>query len=287
MVSMILRIALSVLLSTACAAAAQETVAFSSVDADLTDGRPTALTGLLFKPSGDGPFPALVALHGCSGLYGRRGSLMEREAAWAETFVARGYVVLFPDSFRPRAVTNGCADGAPGARPWAERPRDLYGALLFLQAQPFVIAERIGLIGWSHGGGSVVFAIQTDNTARPAALPKGDFRAAVAFYPALCNSRHLGITWTTAVPFLLEVGAADDWTPAQPCVDIVERAIGRGVPIEIKVYPGAYHDFDWPGRELRTMTPRAGVTVHVGVDAAARQDALQRVPEFFDRYLKE
>jgi dienelactone hydrolase len=265
---------------------AQESVSFLSLDARVTGGAPTTLRGLLFRPAGDGPFPAVVGLHGCGGLFNRQGKLVGRETAWAETLTERGYVVLFPDSFGPRGVTSACADGRSLARPWAERSSDVYGALRYLQSLPFVIGERVGLIGWSHGGGTVLFAISATGTARPADLPKGDFRAAVAFYPGWCKAAFLGGGWTTAIPFLLEIGASDDWTEAAPCVETVQSAIAHGAPARMMVYDGAFHDFDWPGMELHSMTPRPGKIVHTGLNPEARADALTRVPAFFDGYLK-
>jgi hypothetical protein len=92
--------------------------------------------------------------------------------------------VLFPDSFGPRDVATDCEGRV---RAWVERSYDAYGALRYLQAQSFVIGERIGVMGWSHGGGTVIFAIAPSSIARPADLPEGDFRAAVAFYPAWCS----------------------------------------------------------------------------------------------------
>jgi dienelactone hydrolase len=174
---------LSLLFMTSHPALAWENVFFPSLDGPLTGGKPTQLHGLLMKPDGIGPFPAIVALHGCNGLF-KGGTLVAREAAWAHLLTSHGYVVLFPDSFGPRDVTSDCEGRV---RAWAERSYDTYGALRYLQAQPFVIGERIGLMGWSHGGGTVIFAIAPDSIARPADLQKGDFRVAVAFYPAWCS----------------------------------------------------------------------------------------------------
>jgi dienelactone hydrolase len=223
----------------------------------------------------------VVALHGCTGLYDAQGQLVAREAAWGQVLTARGYVVLFPDSFGPRGVVRDCEGRV---RPWAERSYDAYGALRYLQSQSFVIGERIGLIGWSHGGATVTFAIAPTGTARPADLPKGDFRAAVAFYPAWCW--FLGVEWTTAIPLLLEIGASDDSTPSGPCVERVQSAIDRGAPARMKVYDGAFHDFDWPGDKLHSVTTPSGRTIHYGEDEEARADALARVPAFLDSYLK-
>jgi len=266
------------------AAQAQEVVSFASLDGDLTRGTPTSLQGLLFKPAGPGPFPAVVGMHGCGGLFNRQGQLVARERAWAEILTSRGYVVLFPDSFGPRNVVHACADGGPNARPWAERSDDAYGALRYLQSQPFVIGERIGLIGWSHGGGTVAFAVARVSKTRPLILPKGDFRAAVAFYPGWCSA--FGKNWTTTIPFLLEIGASDDWTAAGPCVKSVKSAMKRGAPMRMMVYAGAFHDFDWPGMTVQITTPRLGKTVHTGMNPEARADAVTRVPAFLDEYLK-
>ena len=79
---------------------AAEIVSFPSLDAPVTGGKPTTLRGLLMKPDGIGPFPAIIALHGCKGLL-KDDALVTREAAWAELLTSHGYVVLFPDSFWP------------------------------------------------------------------------------------------------------------------------------------------------------------------------------------------
>jgi len=260
---------------------AAEVVSFPSLDDALTGGAPTLLRGALSRPAGAGPFPAVVALHGCSGLFDKQGDLVAREAAWSALLTARGYVVLFPDSFGPRGVASDCEGRV---RPWAERSYDAYGALRYLQAQPFVIGDRIGLVGWSHGGATVTFAIAPTQMARPADLVKGDFRAAVAFYPAWCWL--LGADWTSAIPFLLAVGTADDSTPAAPCIARVQAAIDRGAPAQMKVYDGALHDFDWPGDTRHSVTTASGRIVHYGESEEARADALARVPAFLDRYLR-
>jgi dienelactone hydrolase len=263
------------------AALAQERVSFPSLDGALTGGAPTLLSGLLLKPAGAGPFPAVVAMHGCTGLFDKQGELVAREAAWGQVLNARGYVVLLPDSFGPRGVASDCEGRV---RPWAERSYDAYGALLYLLSQSFVIGERIGLIGWSHGGASVNFTVAAASMARPADLRQGDYRAAVAFYPAWCW--FLAANWTTTIPLLLEIGALDDSTPAPPCVARVQSAIDRGAPAQMKVYDDAFHDFDWPGDKLHSVTSPSGRTVHYGENDEARTDALARVPAFLDSYLK-
>ena len=173
------RLAFAVLLAAGSAARAQERVHFPSDDADLTKGPATEIPAYLFKPLGAGPFPAVVGMHGCGGLFNAQGRIEARAIEWSAVLNARGYAVLYPESFAPRRASGGCVGGGPAVRPWNERPRDAYGALAYLQSLPFVIGDRIGLMGWSHGGGTVLFTIDRSSPARPAALPKGDFRAAV------------------------------------------------------------------------------------------------------------
>jgi hypothetical protein len=62
---------------------APDKVRFPSQDADLTGGSPTIIDGYLFKPVGQGPFPAIVALHGCSGLFTGSGRFQRRDLDWA------------------------------------------------------------------------------------------------------------------------------------------------------------------------------------------------------------
>jgi dienelactone hydrolase len=50
----------------------------------------TVLTGFLFRPTGAGPFPAIVALHGCSGPGAASRELSKRHADWAERLVRAG-----------------------------------------------------------------------------------------------------------------------------------------------------------------------------------------------------
>ena len=171
---------------------------------------------------------------------------------------------------------------------YRKRPKDAYGALWYLQAQPFVRGDRIGLAGWSQGGGATLFSIAAQSLGRPSALPQGDFRAAVAFYPGGCNEARQPAPWTSAIPLLVLMGAADVWTPMAPCKTFLDGAIARGARIETQIYPGAYHAFDAPNlprRELPDYRTRAGVVPIVATDAAARADALVRVPAFLARFL--
>jgi dienelactone hydrolase len=270
------------------AAPAQEVVHFPSLE-DNGPGQPsTVLDGYLFRPAGEGRHPAIVGLHGCSGMFSRAtGMISQIYRQWADELTRRGYVFLLVDSFGPRHHGEMCSMSGFDMGLYRQRPRDAYGALWYLQAQPFVRGDRIGAVGWSQGGATVLNSIGTQSLGRPAQLPQGDFRAAVAFYPGACNdARQPG--WTSTIPLLVLMGAEDVWTPAAPCQAFLAGAAGRGARIETQLYPGAYHGFDAPNqprRELPDYRTRTGVVPIVGTDPAARQDALTRVPAFLAPYL--
>jgi len=251
---------------------------------------PTPLDAYLFKPRVDGRHPAVVLMHGCGGLLTSTGRMNSRQADWTARLVGLGYVVLAVDSFSPRGIDRMCSQQRFRLAVYLERPKDAYGALRYLQAQPYVRPDRIALIGWSQGGGVVLLSVREDSLGRPRDLPHGDFRAAVAFYPASCRDGAHRVPWKGTLPLLVLIGEQDNWTPTGPCKEFVARAAARGSDVRIHVYPGAYHDFDWPGLPVRARPENrtaSGVVPTVGMDPAARADALARVPEFLAKHLRE
>ena len=250
----------------------------------------TTVDGYLLRAGGDGPRPAVVLLHGCGGLFSvSTGQMSARETDWARRFVAMGYTVLMIDSFSPRGITHMCAPALFKQDIFLQRPKDAYGALRYLQAQPYVRPDRVAMMGWSQGGGVTLLSVREDSLGRPPELPHGDFRAAVAFYPSVCRTSAHRLPWTSVIPTLVLIGELDNWTPAGPCREFADAVATRGSPMQIRVYPGAYHDFDWPDmplRELPAYRTTAGVVPMVGMDPAARADALTRVAQFLKARLE-
>jgi dienelactone hydrolase len=256
------------------AAAASETVTFRG------DG--LTLRGVLYRPSGAGPFPAVVALHGCSGLYGKDGGLSPRHSDWAQRLSAQGFVVLLPDSFGARGAESQCRTRDRVTRPSRERVADAFAAKTYMQSRPDVKPTAVSLLGWSNGGSAVLHAVDRQDGPRDG---KPDFARAVAFYPG-CRIPAERASWQARIPLLILMGAADDWTPAAPCQELADAR--GGAPVSLKLYPGAYHDFDNPDspvREVRGLayTAKGGGSAHTGTDPAARADALKRVPAFLAR----
>lgn len=264
-----------------------EKITFPSTDSDLCNEKPTMLDGYLFRPEGKGPFPAIVGLHGCSGLLTHRGKLTRNVLGWGQRLAGLGYVVVFPDSFNPRGASEVCTrKDRAGFAPEKERTKDTYGALLWLQSQPFVRKDRIGLMGWSHGGSTLLAAIY-------APLPQAaasDFRVAIAFYPG-CTRSARNYNWQPRAPLTILIGNEDDWTPAPPCQSLIERSKSRGLKADIVVFPDAHHGFDAPDSPIKTRTVanngRSDGIVTVGTNPKARVAVLELVPTILEQYLRD
>ena len=278
-----------ILLVAASAAPAQTSVNFTSLDGT------TNLVAHLGRPDGDAPRPAVVLMHGCSGLLNAKGRILGLYRAWARALAVQGYVTLTVDSASPRGFGQTCSATPDRLTMWRDRPKDAYAALQYLQAQPFVRGDRVGLIGWSQGGGVVLLTINDKSIGRPADLAT-DFKAAVSFYPGACAERlqtkpFTAVEpngWTTQVPLLTLFGEADTWTPFKPCEQFISAAKARGNPVELKSYPSAVHAFDAPNlerRELPAYRTGNGPVPVIGTDREARSDAFVRVLEFMKLHL--
>jgi dienelactone hydrolase len=292
LLSLLPRSLIALLLSVVTTAAvAQETLHFTSLD------RATDLTAYLSRPEGDAPRPALVLMHGCSGLVNSDGRIRGLYRAWMRALVVQGYSVLAVDSATSRGFGETCSAGPARTTMWRDRPKDAYAALQFLQAQPFVQSDRIGLMGWSQGGGVVLLSINDRSIGRPEKLAH-EFKAAVSFYPGACSdmvqskpfTRVEPQSWTAPVPLLVLFGEADTWTPFAPCEAFLAAAKARGNQIELKSYAQAVHAFDAPNlarRELPQYRTENGPMPVIGTDRDARIDAFVRVLEFLKARLEE
>jgi dienelactone hydrolase len=276
---MLLRTAF-VLSALALAAPAAGAPASSPEKVRITGG-PVVLPGLLYKPAGNGRFPAVVALHGCGGLFQGGSTPEARHDSWGRHLASKGFAVLFPDSFGPRGLRSQCRvrDRLVSA---AGRVPDALAAVRWLESRDFVRKGAVSLLGWSNGGTTVLHAVQ--QTQAESGDERG-FARAVALYPG-CRAIAARGGFRSSVPLLILVGDIDDWTGADPCRDLATQATAAGgPPVEVVAYPGAHHDFDHPDMPLTTRhglayTASGTGEAHAGTDPTARADALERVPAF-------
>ena len=262
----------------------------------------------LLKPAGEGPFPAVVVVHDCSGV-GRRSSGSPRR--WANRLVPQGYVVIIPDSFTPRGFPEGvCTNNKAQAASAYVRAGDARAALAYLRGLPYVDGAHIGLMGGSHGGSTTLAAMVdpgVDPGVTPGADRRGGFAAAIALYPGCgatygqwrairrggAGGPHVSFsgTYKPAAPLLILIGEKDDWTPAAYCRSLADAAQLAGYPVSLKVYPGAQHSFDSNFKltynaERNNPNKPDGRGATTGGDPQAWADAEKQVAAFFGKYLK-
>jgi dienelactone hydrolase len=261
--------ALAILLSVLVAAGAEaQTVRFPSVAVGTVEAGPE-LTGWLYRPSGDGPFPALVLAHSCGGV-------LPHTEMWGRLLASWGYATLAPDSFGPRGEKNVCGRGRVVSS--QTRVADVAGAIDWLNAQPFVRRNTIGLIGHSHGGGTTMRSVQGGF-----GLAQRGLRAAVAYYPGCLPQFDRNV----AAPLLILIGDKDDWTPAEDCRRLQAAGFVQPALVEAVYYPSAYHSFDNRLVGDRTITVADGKSHRLVYDTVAGPDAEARTRAFFEKYLKQ
>nr|WP_244429857.1 dienelactone hydrolase family protein [Rhizobium leguminosarum] len=186
----------------------------------------TPLLGYLSRPQGDGPFPAVVVMHGCDGM---RPSVKD---LWPKRLVSWGYVVLVVDSFTTRNIQDTCRSALP------DPVFDAYGALNFLSKSSFVDTRRVALMGFAAGGSATLEATKIEGNEQ---LMDHKFRAAVAYYPICAASQG-----DATVPTLILSGDRDNWSPAERCRKRLAGVGDDAPPIALNLYKGVYHNFDAP-----------------------------------------
>jgi dienelactone hydrolase len=221
----------------------------------------------LYLPPGDGPFPAVVVMHSCSGI-------TDNTRTWATRLVNWGYAALIVDSFGPRNSRSVCEN--VDSIPTRVRAQDAHNAATYLRTLPNIQAERIGIIGFSHGGSSTLWAaigveIPVDRGGHP-------FQAGVAYYPG-CSGRAIVGPYVTDV--LILTGKNDTWTPADLCLKTVAARTNDTRPPTIKVYPGALHSFD-----LGTLPTLTSSGHMIGGNPEAAADSFVMTKAFLDARLK-
>jgi len=256
-------LALLCVLLCAVGSARAETVHFASAAVGTVSAGPE-ISGWLVKPSGPGPFPAVILAHSCAGVN-------PHTNAWATRLVGWGYLVLAPDSFNPRGTNAVCT--TPNIVTPNMRVADIAGALDFLAARPDVMKGHVGVIGHSHGASTVMRSLQQSFD-----LGARGLRGGVAYYPGCSPAFNAGI----GLPLLILIGEKDDWTPADACRRLQPV---RPELVQIVYYPNAYHSFDAQNRD-RNVPGVAGKTHHLAYDPAAAPDAEARARAFLDKLLK-
>jgi dienelactone hydrolase len=217
-------------------------------------------------------------MHSCSGI-------TDNTRTWAGRLVGWGYAALIVDSFRPRNVNEVCSSTSTMSNPRPIlRAQDAFNAAIYLRTLSIIQPDHIGVIGFSHGGSTALYAalasgVPTDRGGRP-------FQAVVAYYPG-CLRKVRGepekILGEPASDVLILIGTDDDWTPAADCLKYVELQSGfpHAPAPTIKVYPGALHSFDLAGLPMLSSSGHM-----IGRNPEAAADSFVMTKAFLDARLK-
>lgn len=203
-------------------------------DAQATGGRPVKfqgadreLSGTLFEPSGAGPFPAVVEIHGING-----------QAEWdfetGRRLAAEGYVTLAVDLFGRRSRDYG--DGLRQRDRF--RPRvadDLRGAVSYLTSLKNVLPDRIGALGWCMGGGYALLLAVAEPT----------LAASVVYYGPVTPPPGPSIDDLAKIraPVIGFFGQEDTSIPLTSIKMWANNMRDAGKHLELHIYPDAGHGF--------------------------------------------
>ena len=237
------------------------------------------------KPTGTGPFPTVIILHGAS------------DFAWYDHFKnvaaklnTAGFATVFVDSYAGRGISGPALRGGTLLPP--ERAGDLLVTLDWATRQPWVKQGAVGTLGYSHGAATIMDAlILAPPKRKPVGLTdtpsKGitPLSAAVLFYP-WCSSDVVGIEltkaydedWSVDVPLLAFLPENDMVSDMDICTNTLNRHKAKGLSVTAIDLPGVGHTFD-----QKTDDHGNPMDVH---DAKASEMAYVKTIEFFKAKLK-
>jgi dienelactone hydrolase len=226
-------------------------------------------------PSGDGPFPTVVAFHGCGG--------MDLGAIdWMDYLNSNGYATVLVNSSEPRGLSP--EQVCSGLRLWgSERAGDVLVASFDVRKLPFVDENRLVLLGWSHGAWAIMDLLAMNpptelptNLRRAPSQVLAGVRGVVLFYPFCgfpAKARKGG--WQQDLPVLMLMAGKDPILA--PCLRVASVLRERNDSVITHVYPDANHAFDMREEDL------AGTGLRPHFESMV--DARRRVEEFLEDVL--
>ena len=179
--------------------------------------------------------PAVVALHGAGGNVAG----MER---YASALAAEGFAVYVLHYFDRTGTVS--ADKPAIFRNFPVWMKTLWDAISFVETQPQVDRSRIALLGFSLGAYL--------SLATSAIDPR--VRVVVEFFGGM--PKEMNLFMRRLCPVLILHGEADATVPVAEAYHLQKLLEKKGVPYEMKIYPGEGHGFEseiWRDAGLRSL----------------------------------
>ena len=196
---------------------------------------------LSFPDAARDRYPAVVIVHGLGGY-------LESNEGWhAAEFRKVGFATLTYDSPTARSIRQGLSTGSRGGSPWASAVAEAYAALTLLAGDPRIDASRIAIVGFSFGG-EVAHLAAFERLRAALVAGQNRFAAHVSYYPAGVNGVAAAPGAYTGAPILMLLGEKDENLPVAKAEEYLTyaRSAGAAPPIDVSIYPGAYHAWTVP-----------------------------------------
>ena len=197
-------------------------------------GKPIRIDAYL--PESAGAFPAVIALYGSGG--GVSG--MEQSAS---LLAAQGFAVYVLHYF-DRTGTTQALDKQTISRNFLAWGKTVWDAISYVERQPQVDVDRIGLLGFSLGAYLALSVASVDSRVK----------AVVEFFGGM--PKEMKFFMRCLCPVLILHGDADPTVPVEEAYHLQKLLEKKEIPYEIQIYPGAGHGFQsevWQDAGMRTL----------------------------------
>ena len=161
----------------------------------------------------------------------------EHHYKYLEMYQEMGIATFELNSFKSRGIKSTV--GSQTEVTIAAMILDAYKALEILSNHPRIDKNKISITGWSLGGGVTLFSAWLP--LKNAINKNLSFASHLAFYPP-CFIDPESIEFSQS-PIHILIGELDNWTPSQPCYELVEK-LKNNANIDITIYEDSHHSFD-------------------------------------------
>ena len=175
-------------------------------------------------------FPLII---GVAGSLGWR----KHHYEYIKMYQEMGFATFELNSFQSRNITSTV--GSQVEITTATMILDAYRAFEKLAKHPNIDKDRVSITGWSLGGAVTLFSAW--KPVKEAITSDLKFASHLAFYPP-CFFDPENTEFTDS-PIHILIGELDNWTPADPCLNFVNK-ISNNSNVDLTIYANSHHSFD-------------------------------------------
>jgi len=224
---------------------------------------------LLLPPAFDESqrYPVVVHTYGGPHAQVARDVWPRSSGLFNHVLAGRGFVVFALDN-RGSAARGREFEGATDQALGSKQLPDQLAGVAWLEAQPWVDPDRIGIWGWSYGGYMTIYALtHAPGTfaAGAAVAPVTDWRLYDSVYTerymstpeanpeGYAASSVLDAVSELADPLLVIHGTGDDNVHLQHTLQFADRAWREGIRFDLMLFPNLTHGINTPGSHLQVF----------------------------------